>query len=125
MSSPFSFAGSFQLPADVGLEPDAIAISTSGQFDSENKQVLRLTGSGTIAVPMGTVPLVGLKGLLIKVDANPTGDPIEVTVNSSSHPIEISPGGFFAFGSPDPTAGITAISIAYTTANKVRLWAIG
>ena len=125
MSSPFSFAGSFQLPADVGLEPDAIAISTAGIFDSEAKQVLRLVGSGTAIVPLGTTPVAGLKGLLIKVDANPTGAPILVTLNGGTQPTEIAPGGFLAMGSPSPVAGITSVSISYTSTNKVRIWAIG
>lgn len=125
MSTPFSFAGTFQLPADTGLEPDPIAMSMSGQFDSENKQVLNLSGTGSVSVPFGTAPVAGLKGLLIKVDANATGAPVLVTINGGNTPVEVSPGGFLALGSPIPGAGITSIDIAYTTANKVRIWALG
>lgn len=123
--TPFAFAGTFQLPADAGLAADPISINMTGQYGSENRQVLDLVGTGTASIPFGTAPSAGLKGLLIKVDANPTSAPVLVTINGSADPIEISPGGFIAVGSPTPGAGITSISIAYTTANKVRVWALG
>jgi hypothetical protein len=125
MSAPFAFAGSFQLPGDQGLPPDQIAINMSSTFDSENKQVLNLSGSGTKTIPFGTVGLAGLKGLLIKVDANPNGQPVLITVNAGTAPIEVSPGGFIAVGSPSPAAGITSLSVTWTSAAIVRIWALG
>jgi len=96
----------------------------SSQFDSANEQVLNLSGSGTAVIPFGTVPAAGLKGLLIKVDASTTAAAITVAIDGGT-PFEVSPGGFVAVGSPAPVAGITSVSIAYTSANKVRVWALG
>ena len=124
MTTPFAFAGSFQLPPDSGSPADPIAFNMSSQFDSLNEQVLNLTGSGTKVIPFGTVPAAGLKGLLLKVDANPTGTPVTVAINGGT-PFEVSPGGFVALGSPAPVAGVTAISVTHTSANKVRVWALG
>lgn len=125
MATAFAFAGSLQLPADAGLPADPIGISMSGQYDSSNEQVLVVTGSGSKTIPFGTVGAAGLKGLLIKVDANASGAPVLITINGGNQPIEVSPGGFIAVGSPNPVTGITAITVAYTTANKVRVWALG
>jgi hypothetical protein len=125
MASPFAFAGTLQIPSDPSLPPDGIPVNMQGQFSSENTQILNLTGSGSKTVPFGTIGSAGLNGLLIRVDPNATSQPINVTVNGGSMPIEISPGGFLSFGSPNPATGITSISIAYTSNNVVRIWALG
>ena len=125
MTTPFAFVGSLLIPADPSLPQDPIPFQMSGQFLSENAQTLNLTGAGSKTVPFGTVGSAGLSGLLIKVDPSGSGQPVLVTVNGGTQPIEVSPGGFLAVGSPSPVVGITAITIAYTTANVVRLWALG
>lgn len=127
MATPFSFAGALQLPGDQGLPQEAIPINMSSSFNSENKQVLNLTGAGTMTLPMGTVGGAGLKGLLIKVDPNSDQgvQPVYVKVNGETVGEEIFPGGFKANGNPTPTAGITSITLVWTTANVVRVWALG
>jgi hypothetical protein len=122
---PFAFAGTLQIPSDPALPPDGVPIQMSGQFNSENYQVLNLTGTGTKSIPFGTVGAAGLNGLLIKVAANPTAQHIQVTINGASQPAEISPGGFLALGSPNPVMGITSISIAWTSVNYVQIWGLG
>lgn len=124
-ATPFAFNGTLQIPGDASLPPDPIPFNMSSQFGSENKQVLNLTGSGTKSIPFGTVGSAGLNGLLLKVDPNPTGQPILVTVNAGSAPVEVSPGGFLALGSPTPVAGVTAISIQWSSNNIVRIWGLG
>jgi hypothetical protein len=124
-STPFAFSGTLQLPSDPTLPQDPIPFGLAAQFSSENKQVLNLTGSGSKSIPFGTVGSAGLNGLLIKVDANTAAAPILVTINGSSAPVEISPGGFMALGSPNPAAGITSITIAFTSVNVVRIWGLG
>lgn len=124
-ATPFAFAGTLQIPGDSSLPQDPIPFGMNSQFGSENKQVLNLTGSGTKAFPFGTVGGSGLNGLLIKVDPNATAQPVMVTINGGTQPLEISPGGFLAVGSPTPSSGITAITITWTSANVVRIWGLG
>ena len=39
--------------------------------------------------------------------------------------IEISPGGFLAFSSPKPVAGITSLDVTATAAAVVKIWLLG
>ena len=128
MSTPFSFSGSLNFPPDAGQQAIAIAMAMSGVVDStEPGVVLKLTGSGTRVLDLGTLPAAGLKGLLIKLDAAVGAVPIKVQFNGGGAPgaSEISPGGFLAIGSPNPVAGITAISIVFTADSTVRVWVLG
>lgn len=125
MSTPFSLEAKLLLPPDVGLPPDPIALSVSSQFDSEADFVLKLTASGTKAVPLGTADVPGLKGLFIKVDASSTAQPVIVRFNGALTGIEISPGGGFSYASPNPVDGITQLDIDFATAVTVRVWALG
>ncbi len=63
----------------------------------------------------------------MKVDptSDPTVMPVHVRVNGQAIGEEIAPGGFKALGSPQPVAGITAVSIVHTSSNTVRIWALG
>jgi hypothetical protein len=125
MSTPFTIAGSLNYPGDASLPADPIPLALSSASDHEASSVLKLTGSGTKAVGMGTIPAAGAKGILIKVDPGAGVAPILVTINAGSVPVEISAGGLFLLGNPSPAAGITALSIAYTTSCVVRVWALG
>ena len=127
MSTPFSFTGALQLPGDKGLPQDPIPMNMSSNFTSSNEQVLNLTGAGTITIPMGTVGGAGLKGLLIKVDPTTAVSPAPVyaKINGNTGGEEISPGGFMASANPVPTAGITSLTLTWTTDNVVRVWALG
>lgn len=127
MSIPFSFSGSLNFPPDTGQPTLSIAIATSGQFDSaEGGQILKLTGAGTEVVELGTVPAEGLKALLVKVDAGASVLPVNLRFNGggASGQVEVSPGGFFALGSPAPGTGITALSIVFASDVTVRVWAL-
>jgi hypothetical protein len=123
--TPFTFNGTLLIPGDASLPQDPVPFNMTSQFASENKQVLNLVGTGSKAIPFGTVTSVGLTGLLLKVDPNPTGQPILVTLNGSLTPVEISPGGFLVLASPAPVAGVTAITVAWTSTNIVRIWGLG
>lgn len=126
MLTPFTLEAKLLLPPDVGLPPDPIVLSVAMQFDSEADFVFKLTGSGIKAVDLGSIADPGIKGLLIKVDTNPTSAPVLVKINgSSTGGIEISPGGGLSYASPNPLAGITQLDIVYTTAVTVRVWALG
>jgi hypothetical protein len=126
-ATPFSFTGALQVPGDRGLPQDPIPLNMSSSFTSVNEQVLNLTSAGTMTLPMGTVGNAGLKGLLIKVDANAdlSAEPVYVKINAETVGEEVVPGGFKAHGNPAPVAGITSITISWTTPNIVRVWALG
>lgn len=123
---PFSFVGSLQLSADPTLPPDPIPFNFSGQFTALQASTFEFTGSGSEAVPFGTIPSVGAKGLLISYPVGQSGAAsIEVTINGSADPIEVTPGGMLLFFSPAPATGIVSCSIAYTATCQVRVWILG
>ena len=126
-SQPFAFQGALQLAADQSLPPDAVPFNASGQYSSQSGGVpLNLTGSGTIAVPFGTVAAPGAKLLAIRYDANQQGAaPIIVSINGGASTLEISPGGFIVWVNPNPAAGVTSCSIAYTASCQLRVWVLG
>lgn len=125
MSTPFSISGAFSYPADASLPADQIALAASGSFDHEASAVLKLTGTGTKTVDMGTIPAAGAKAFLVKLDAGSGVSPILVTLNGGTEPLEIAAGGFILVSNPAPVAGVTDMSIAYTTPCTVRVWALG
>jgi len=129
MSTPFAFIGTLQLPADASLPQDEIPFNASMSFDSESSGVINLpSGSGSTTIPFGTIPSAGAKGVFLRYDNadNVIGaPPLQVTINSGSAPVELSLGGFLAYSSPTPVAGVTAIAIARTGAAKIRFWILG
>lgn len=124
MSTPYSASGALSYPADASLPADPIGIAASGMFDHEASAVLKLTGTGTKNIDMGTIPGTGVKALLVKVDAGVGVQPVQVTLNGSDEPIEIGAGGFIFLSNPIPSAGIDSVSVAYTGACVVRVWAL-
>ena len=123
---PVAFAGALQLAADQSLPQDAIPFNFAGSFVALSEAVLNLIGSGTKAVDFGTVGSPGAKGLLIRYDGNQAGAaPVEVTINAGSAPLEISPGGMLVWFNPNPAAGATTCSIAYTAGCQLRVWVLG
>ena len=127
MPTPFSFQGALHLPPDACMAAVPIPMQMQGQFSSKTDSELKLQGSGTMDVPLGTLGPAGLKGLLIKVDASadPTAAPIVVKTNGQAKGEEIAPGGFMAVGSPMPRDGIKSITITHTSDNTVKIWAVG
>lgn len=112
--------------------PIALAVSAALTYEGASPGLrLRLTGAQTYVVDLAMIPSAGLRGLLVildplDADGSPVTAPITLTwtSNSVSKSQELSAGtapqvpGFFALASPDPTHGITALSIV-TTANAV------
>ena len=125
MSTPYSISGALNYPADASLPADSIPLGASGSFDHEASAVLKLTGSGTQAVDLGTILAAGAKALLVKVDAGTGVQPVLLTINGGNQPLEVAAGGFLLVSNPVPGAGITAVSIAFTAACTVRVWALG
>lgn len=128
MSVPYTLNGTLDFPPDVGAPNLPIVFSGSGQFKSRPADVLNLVGSGSKIVNMGTIAPAGTKLVLIEVDPDSTNTklPILVVVNgSATGKIEVAPGGCMLVHNPKPVAGITALTIEYTTDNTVRFWLMG
>lgn len=123
--TPFSIVAALNLPGDAGLPADQIPFNGSSSFGSAAESVLNLTGAGTKAVGLGSIATPGIMGLLIKVDPNSSGQPVNIVVNGSLTPLEISPGGGLLYFNPQPVAGITSLSVTYATSCVVRIWALG
>lgn len=126
MSQPVAFSGTLQLAADQSLPQAPIPFNASGTFVDSAATLLDIAGAGSTVVPFGTVGAPGAKGVFIRYDAQPSpAAAVQVTINAGSVPIELTPGGFIAYFSPNPAAGITSIAIAATTACQLRVWLLG
>ena len=131
MSTPFTFLGTLNLPGTPGLPADPIPFGLAANYDSKSSFEYNLpSSSGTKVVDFGTMPTAGVKALLVTYDGVPPGGGgpppvVAILVNGGSTVHELSSGGFLCLGSPVPVAGITAMSIAYTGAGKVKVWLLG
>ncbi len=130
MGTPFVVNGSLSFPPAPGVPSLPIPFTFSGQFNNDANSILTLIGTGTQVVSLGTVPSTGLLVLLVMVDAvSPTTpgvapSPVLVKINSSVTPEEISAGGVKLLINPAPVAGITSLSITYSSDVRVRVWAL-
>jgi hypothetical protein len=126
-TTPVTFTGTLQIPADSSLPPDQVPFNSAFSVTSaQPDQILNVTGSGTQAVPFGTVAGPGAKLVAVRYDAQQGAAPILLHMNGdTTHPIELSPGGFIVLASPNPTAGITALTFDYTATCQVKVWIAG
>ena len=124
---PFQLNGVLTYPPDDG-EPNAdnpFALSSS--FTSEAKFKYELTGSGSKDVDFGSIDTTGAKAIVIELAADATA-PVMVQINGggASGQVELTPGGCWAFGSPNPTVnGILSMTLVYTAAATVRVRILG
>lgn len=123
MSTPWSILATLNFPGAPTLPADAIPANVSGAFDQKATAEFDLTGAGTKVV--GNIPSAGAKALLITLDAGVGVAPVLIVLNGSLTPVEISAGGFLLLANPNPTAGVTAISITHTGTCTVHVWALG
>ena len=126
-ATPFTFAGALRYPPNGGEAVADRPYSVQSSFDSNADYRLVLPGAGTISVSFGTIAAAGVKALLVEVEADtsPTAAPVNFVINGGDEPIEISPGGFLAFSSPKPVAGITSLDVTATAAAVVKIWLLG
>ena len=124
---PVAFAGQFELAADQSLPQDPIPFNYAGQYTALQYSGLNTTGSGTVAVPFGTLGSPGLVGLLVRYDAPNQADaaPVYLSINAGTEPLELTPGSFLVYFNANPVAGITAASFAFTSACSLRVWVLG
>lgn len=122
MPTAFSLQGSFDYPPDDGEPIAKRPYSASGSFDSKQEADLQLVGAGTQTVGFGTLPAV--KAMVIEVAASSLA-PVNIRINGGTDDIEISPGGFWSYSNPAPSAGITAMDVVHTMDAKVQIRLLG
>ena len=124
---PFQLTGQLTYPPDDG-EPNADnPFSLSSSFDSEAKFKYELTGSGSKVVDFGSIDTVGAKVVLIEVATDATA-PVMVQLNGggATGQVELSAGGVWALGSPNPTiSGVLSMTLVHTAAATVRVRILG
>lgn len=126
MSTPFQVVATLNLPGAPGLPADAIPFGLSNQYDSKAEFEFNLpSSSGTQAVNFGTMPAAGAKCAIVVYEPSTSAPVVHLTINGADDPLELASGGFWAFGSPTPTDGLTSLSIAYTGAGRIRVWLLG
>jgi hypothetical protein len=86
---------------------------------------LELTGAGTFDVPFGSSPDEGALGVIVAHDPISGAAPIILKYNGAAQGKELSAGGFDICFNPVPSAGITALTITYSTNVKVRVSIFG
>lgn len=128
--TPYTFSGTLAYPPDEGQAAADRAFSVSGVFEEEAKFELVLEGASSHVVGFGTIGPNGAKAVLIKVDpdASPSAAPVNVQLNGggAGGEHEISPGGFWAYSNPNPTAGgILSMIVVHTTNAVVHVWILG
>lgn len=125
--TPFTFSGTLKYPPDTGEAAANRSFSLSSSFTQNAEFTYVLSGSGTQVVNFGSLTASGARAILVEVDpdSDPSAAPVNLTFNSGSDDVEISPGGFFALASPNPSSGILAMSIAHTSAVCVRVRILG
>ena len=124
---PFQFTGQLTYPPDDG-EPNADnPFTLSSSFNSEAKFKYELTGAGSKAVDFGSIDTVGAKAVLIELAADATAS-VMVQINGGgvAGQVEVSPGGFWALGTPNPTVnGVLSMTLVHTAAATVRVRVLG
>jgi hypothetical protein len=119
VSKAYSFQGTLNYPPDTGQANAARAFSQSGNFDAKKEAELVLTGAGTHTVSFGTVAKA--KAILVKVRAD-SAAPVNLRWSGGAEDMEVSPGGFVAISSPNPSAGITGLDIVHTDDARVDVY---
>lgn len=121
------FAGSFTTPPYTGQPECPVPINYTAQYTRKTVQRFEKTGSGTGAVDLSNLPTVGAKLIVVQVDPDSSSAalPIQVQINGSTDDIEISVGGFLAYGSPKPAVGITEVTFSYVSDVALWVWAFG
>jgi hypothetical protein len=129
MATPFQVNGTLLLPGAPSLPQDPIPFGIVAQYDHKSEQTLICSGTGSKTVSFGTIPNSGAKCLVLVFEpaslpaGSPAQAPITVTLNGGAA-IEVAPGGFVAFGSPAPTAGLISLAIGHTGAATVHVWVL-
>lgn len=127
-ATPFTFSGTLLRPPVQGQANTTIPVpltAFSSSFQPKSEDEYDLVGAGTKSVDMAGITAAGAKFVSIELSTlNPSDLPaaaaVMVNVNGGTDDIELSPGGFIIFGSPNPTAlGIISLDLVHTQDAKV------
>jgi len=121
-TAPFVLQGTLTVTLP-GQPPTPLPFGLSGAFSSLMSERLIMSGAGTEDVSLGTI--VGAKLLLLEYVAAEGAAAITLHINGSTDGLELSPGGVLLYGSPNPTIGLTALSIERTVAAEVLVHVLG
>jgi hypothetical protein len=123
---PVAFAGAFQLAPDQSLPQDPIPFNYSGTFLALECSLLNQGGAGSVAIPFGSLIAPGVKGLLIRYDAQPApAVAVMLRLNGGTTDVELTPGSFFVYFNAAPAAGITSALLVFTAPCQMRVWVLG
>jgi len=113
-------------PPDLGVPAELVNLIFASGYDQFAWTKLDLVGAGTQVAPLPALG-AGARAILVKVDASSTAAPVNLRFNGggASGEIEVSPGGFFFLCSGAPVAGVTSMSVVYTSNVTVRTLVLG
>lgn len=117
--------GTVTFPPDEGQAGVAVQFGLSTNYQPVIDSRLVMVGSGSQAVPFGSVIAPGAKAALIEYENVPGAAVIKLRFNGGTDDFELSPGGFLLWGSPNPATGITSMTIVHTTDAVVRVRLFG
>lgn len=124
MSSPFSVDLTLSAPPEEGEPAESYGYTSSGVFTTQVAYDLNFTGSGTKSLDLGSIGNAGAKLLMVKVAVSSEAA-IVVKLNGENTGHEVSPNGFLLLVSPDPSSGITAVSLTYSDTSRVWVRLLG
>lgn len=124
-TNALAIQGTVTFPPDEGQAAVAVQFGLSSNYQSVLDSRLVMVGSGSQAVPFGSIIAPGAKAALIEYENVVGAAVISLRFNAGVENFELSPGGFLIWGSPNPTVGITAITIVRTTDAVVRVRLFG
>jgi len=122
---PFTAEVTLTVPPDAGLPDNELPFTVANTYTQKAIHRLELTGSGSHTVGFGTIASPGAKLIIIAIESGTAVSPIVVKMNGATVGQEVSPGGWMALASPDPTTGITTMAIDHTTNATVKVWILG
>ncbi len=126
MATPCSLDVMLGLPGTPGLPVSALPFMFRGSYEVKGEFEYKLPAStGTVEPDFTTQPDEGLKVLVLYYEPLVGAPPIGITLNGADTPFELTSGGFFAYSSPTPVAGIVSVLISHTGAGRVRGWLLG
>jgi len=124
--TPFSFEGTLSSPEVRECRGEPVPFIGHSAYESQVSYVLDLPPtSGAQVLDFGTISKGGAKMIAVQYDPRIGASPIHIVINDGADSYELSPGGFIVYFSPNPVAGITAISITHSTSGRVRVWIMG
>ena len=120
---PFTISVTLQLPPD-GQAATPVQFDFASSASSYTAYKLQLVDTGSKTLDLGTLSPLGAKLLFLKVDEGQNVAPVMVRINEETVGEEVSAGGGKLLVSPSPVTGITAITLEWSAATSVSVWAL-